>query len=213
MSYIHSFVFSPFQENTYVLWDDTLQAVIIDPGCLSQQEKETLRRFVESRNLTVTHLLQTHAHLDHVFGSAYVKRIFKVPMYLHPLDEPILADAAVRCQTFGIGGFEPVTSDQPLSHGQIIQFGDTQLDVVHVPGHAPGHVAFICHADRFVVGGDCLFRESIGRTDFPLCSHTELIASIRTHFYSLPDDYTIYAGHMEPTSVGHEKQHNPYARP
>jgi len=213
MAQLHSFVFSPFQENTYVLWDTTQKAVIIDPGCLTQREKETLRQFIETNRLEVMYLLQTHAHLDHVFGSAYVKRIFQVPMYLHPADEPILADAALRCHTFGIEGFEPVTSDFPLSHGMTISFGETELEVVHVPGHAPGHVAFICHADRFVIGGDCLFRESIGRTDFPLCSHADLVSSIRTHFYSLPEDYIIYAGHMEPTTVGHEKQFNPFVRP
>lgn len=212
MASLQCFVFSPFQENTYVLWDDTREAVIIDPGCLNQHEKETLKRFIESQQLQVVALWQTHAHLDHIFGSAYVKRIFKVPMYLHPADHPILEDAALRCKTFGIDGFEPVTADQPLSHGMTLSFGNTSIDVVHVPGHAPGHVAFISHQDRWIIGGDCLFRESVGRTDFPLCSHSDLMHSIREHFYTLPDDYQVFAGHMEPTTIGHEKKYNPFVK-
>ncbi|MFN4085467.1 MAG: MBL fold metallo-hydrolase [Spirosomataceae bacterium] len=212
MSFLQCFVFSPFQENTYVIWDDTQEAVIIDPGCLTQREKETLKQFISDKNLQVVGLWQTHAHLDHVFGSAYVKRIFNVPMYLHPLDNPLLADAELRCKAFGIEGFEPVQSDIELEHGMVLTFGQTRAEVVHVPGHAPGHVAFIFHDDRWILGGDCLFKESVGRTDFPLCSHIDLMQSIQTHFYTLPDDYVVYAGHMEPTTIGHEKKYNPFVK-
>lgn len=207
---IHFFTFSPFSENTYVLFDDTNAAVVIDPGCLSQAEKETLSRFIEDKKLEVKALLQTHTHLDHVFGSAYVKRKYGVKMYIHPLEIPVLSDVELRCKTWGIGGYEPVTADEFLKDGQVFEFGSSKLDVVHVPGHAPGHVAFISHADKFIIGGDCLFRRSIGRTDFPLCSHADLMNSIKTKFFTLPDDYKVYAGHMDPTTIGEEKKFNPF---
>lgn len=212
MSLVKTFVFSPFQENTYVLYDGTKEAVIIDPGCLAQKEKETLVKFIKDNNLKVTALLQTHTHLDHVFGSAFVKRKFNVKMYMHRADLPVLRDVELRCKTWGIQGYEPVEGDEFLEAEQQFKFGDTTLHIVHVPGHAPGHVAFINAFDKYVIGGDCLFRNSIGRTDFPLCSHEQLIHSIRTKFYTLPDDFVVYAGHMDPTTIGYEKANNPFTK-
>ena len=209
---VKSFEFSPFSENTYVLFDETLEAVIIDPGCLAQHEKEELKEFIVSKKLTVKALLQTHTHLDHVFGSAYVKRTFGVHMYMHKLETVILADVETRCKTWGIGGYEPVEADIFLEEGDTFAFGNSSLEIVHVPGHAPGHIAFISHADKFIVGGDCLFHRSIGRTDFPFCSHEQLLNSIRTKFFTLPDDYVVYAGHMQATTIGDEKKYNPFLK-
>lgn len=210
MIQIHYFVFSPFAENTYVLYDETQEAVIIDPGCLTQIEKETLARFIQENNLKITALLQTHAHLDHVFGSAFVKRKYGVKMYMHQKELPILDSVESRCKLWGIEGYEPVEADEWIDEGDIIKFGNATLDVVFVPGHAPGHVAFINHAQKFVIGGDVLFRGSIGRTDFPLCDHDTLIDSIKTKFLTLEDDYQVYAGHMQPTTIGRERRSNPF---
>jgi hydroxyacylglutathione hydrolase len=210
MSKIRKFVFSPFSENTYVISDETGECVIIDPGCLSQQEKETLASFIETSALKPVALLQTHTHLDHVFGSAYVKRKFGIPMLMHQADLPVLNDVELRCKTWGIQGYEPVEPDGFLNEGDRYTFGNTKLDIIWVPGHAPGHIAFICHEDRYIIGGDCLFRMSVGRTDFPLCSHADLMQSIRDKFFSLPDDYVVYAGHMDETTIGFEKKHNPF---
>jgi hydroxyacylglutathione hydrolase len=207
---IKKFTFSPLAENTYVVYDDTKEAVIIDPGCLTQVEKEALKAFIVEEELEVKALLQTHAHLDHVFGSAYVKRMFGVKMYLHPADNVVLADVENRCKMWGIPGYEPVEADKELHEGDIFSFGKTKFDIIHVPGHAPGHVAFINTAEKYIIGGDCLFRRSIGRTDFPGCSHETLINSIKTKFFTLPDDYVVYAGHMEETTIGEEKQYNPF---
>ncbi len=208
---VQSFCFSPFQENTYVITDEaTREAVVIDPGCYDQAEKEQLARYVADQKLTVRYLLLTHAHLDHVFGAAFVKRTYGVQMYLNEKDLPILDDVANRCQLYGLHGYEPAERDHNLAGGDIIRFGDTALEVVETPGHAPGHVAFINHADRYVIGGDVLFRGSVGRTDLPYGNHNTLINSIQTQFYTLPDDYVVYAGHMEPTTIGHEKRTNPY---
>lgn len=208
---IQSFTFSPFQENTYVVADDaTGEAVIIDPGCYEQAEKETLARFIEERKLTVKYLLLTHAHLDHVFGVAYVKRKFGVKAWLHDMEKVIYDDVPMRCAMYGLRGYEPAEVDEPLHEGDRITFGNTILEVIFVPGHAPGHVAFVNHAERYVIGGDVLFRGSVGRTDFPYCNHNDLMDSIKNKFFALPDDYTVYPGHMEPTTIGQEKKTNPY---
>jgi len=211
---IQAFEFSPFSENTYVIADDaTRDAVIIDPGCYEQAEKEALSQFITSNQLTVRHLLLTHAHLDHVFGVAYVKRKYNVKAYLHELDQMVYNDVPTRCAVFGLRGYEPSEIDAYLTEGDQIKFGSIVLDVVFVPGHAPGHVAYINHAERYIVGGDVLFQRSIGRTDFPYSNHADLVNSIRTEFYTLPDDYTVYAGHGEPTTIGQEKRSNPFVRP
>ena len=210
MLQVHSFVFSPFSENTYMVYDETNEAVIIDPGCLMQAEKTALSDFISSKNLTVKALLQTHAHLDHVFGSAFVKRKYDVKMHLHKNELPILSEVENRCKIWGIPGYEPVEADIMIDEGDVISFGNSKLDVIFVPGHAPGHVAFVSHEDKMIFGGDVLFRNSIGRTDFPGCDHSDLINSIKTKFFTLPDDYTIYAGHNEPTTIGYEKRNNTF---
>ena len=210
---IQAFEFSPFQENTYVIADDaTREAVIVDPGCYDQAEKETLSQFIIDNKLNVKYLLLTHAHLDHVFGVAYVKRKFGVKAYLHALDQVIYDDVPTRCQVYGLRGYEPSDIDEYVKEGDQIQFGNTILEIIFVPGHAPGHVAFVNHAERYVIGGDVLFRNSVGRTDFPYCNHDDLINSIRTKFYTLPDDYIVYPGHMEPTTIGYEKRTNPFVK-
>lgn len=210
MIHIHYFTFSPFAENTYILWDETKEAVIIDPGCLAQYEKEELADFVADNQLTVKHLLQTHTHLDHVFGSAYVKRKFGVKMLMHKNEIPVLDNVESRCQMWGIKGYEPVEADGFIDEGDVIRFGNSELEILFVPGHAPGHLAFVNHAQKFVIGGDVLFRGSVGRTDFPLCSYTDLMNSIKTKFMTLDDDYKVYAGHNDPTTIGSERRTNPF---
>ena len=208
---VQVFNFSPFQENTYVIADEaTREAVIIDPGCYEQAEKEVLSKFISDHQLKVSSLLLTHAHLDHVFGVAYVKRKFGVKAYLHEADAVIYNDVPARCALYGLRGYEHSEIDSFLAEGDRFRFGNTALDVIFVPGHAPGHVAFVNHADHYVVGGDVLFKGSVGRTDFPLCNHADLLKSIRTKFFTLPNDYVVYPGHMEPTTIGREKQSNPF---
>ena len=129
MLQVHSFVFSPFSENTYVVYDETNEAVIIDPGCLTQAEKTALSDFISSKNLTVKSLLQTHAHLDHVFGSAFVKRKYGVKMHLHKNELPILSEVENRCKIWGIPGYEPVEADIMIDEGDVISFGNSKLAI------------------------------------------------------------------------------------
>jgi len=208
---IQSFTFSPFQENTYVVIDEaTNEAVIIDPGMYEQAEKEELSRFIDERRLKLKAILLTHAHLDHVFGVAYLKRKYGVNIFLHPKDEVIFNDVPTRTTLYGLRGYEHGQIDEWLTEGDRIRFGNTALDVVFTPGHAPGHVAFVNHVDRYIVGGDVLFRGSVGRTDFPYCNHDDLLNSIQTQFMTLPDDYVVYPGHNEPTTIGQERKTNPF---
>jgi len=210
---IQAFEFSPFQENTYVIADETSgDAIVIDPGCYEQAEKEALSQFLDARKLTLKYILLTHAHLDHVFGLAYLKRRYGVPAYLHEREQVIYTDVPTRCALYGLRGYEHSEIDAWLKEGDQFRIGSLTLDVLFTPGHAPGHVAFVNHADRYIVGGDVLFRGSVGRTDFPYCNHSDLLNSIRTRFFTLPDDYTVYAGHMDPTTIGHEKRTNPFVK-
>jgi len=208
---IQSFTFSPFQENTYVVIDEaTNEAVVIDPGMYDQAEKETLSRFIDEHKLKLKVILLTHAHLDHVFGVAYLKRKYGVNVFLHPKDEVIFNDVPTRATTYGLRGYEHSEVDEWLTEGDRIRFGNTALDVIFTPGHAPGHVAFVNHVDRYIVGGDVLFRGSVGRTDFPYCNHADLLNSIETQFMTLPNDYVVYPGHNEPTTIGQERKSNPF---
>lgn len=207
---ITSFVFSPFQENTYVLTDPSGETIVVDPGCYTQAEKEQLKEFLTP--LKVKAILLTHAHLDHIFGVAYLKRHYDVPVYMHRLDLPILADFETRCKMWGIPGAESFEAEKFLEEGDVFSFGQTQLEVLHVPGHAPGHIVFVSHANEMILGGDSLFRRSIGRTDLPMGDHDTLINSIKTKLFTLPDHYKVYPGHMEPTTIGEEKQFNPFLR-
>lgn len=210
---LKSFTFSPFAENTYLVADDeTREAVVFDPGCYEQFEKETLSRFLDDNKLTLKAVWLTHAHLDHVFGCAYLKRKYGVRVYMHLNEQVILNDTPNRANLYGLRGFEPFEIDGFLNEGDVLTVGGLSFDVRFVPGHAPGHVAFVNHADHYVIGGDVLFRGSVGRTDFPFCSAADLKRSIQTQFYSLPDDYTVYPGHMEPTTIGQEKRTNPFVR-
>ncbi|WP_128548411.1 MBL fold metallo-hydrolase [Larkinella soli] len=212
MVQVQTFVFSPLAENTYVLYDDTREAVIIDPGCYTRQEQEDLSGFIKRHGLTPVKLLNTHAHIDHVLGNAWVKRQFGIDIYLHENELQVLKWSQVMAPAFGVPAYEEAGVDHFLIPGQTVAFGKASLEIRFVPGHAPGHVAFVNHADRFVIGGDVLFKGSIGRTDFPLCDFETLANSIRTQFYTLPDDFTVYPGHFDSTTIGREKKSNPFVK-
>ena len=204
------FTFNALQENTYVLWDDTKEAVIIDPGCYSKEEQEELKDFIEDQGLKVVKLLNTHAHVDHVLGNAFVKRTYHVPYFLHPLDVPILKSVVVRAPSYRFFNYEEAEPDAWLEEGTDVTFGNTTLEVLHVPGHAPGHVAFVNQEYNLCIGGDVLFQGSIGRWDFPGCNFDDLISSIKNKLFKLNDAVQVFPGHGPSTTIGREKQYNPY---
>ncbi len=212
MIQIKSFTFGSFAENTYMLYDETKEAIIIDPGAYETREYQQILDFVKDNDLRPVGIHNTHAHIDHVLGVEKLKGAFAIPFALHRLDEPLLKAVKTYAPNYGFPAFAEPAVERWLETGDTIAFGNSTLRVVFVPGHAPGHVAFVSDNQRVVIGGDVLFRQSIGRTDLPGGDMATLLDSIRTELFTLPDDYTVYAGHMQPTTIGFEKKHNPFLK-
>ena len=207
---IQCFTFNPFQENTYLLINEKKDCIIIDPGCYFEEERKELLAYIEKEGLNVTRLLNTHCHLDHIFGNRLVAKTYGVGLEIHSLDKIVLDRSPEAGKMFNVP-FEP--SPEPvryLEEGEKIILGDDELVILLTPGHSPGSVCFYCTAQQFVIGGDVLFYQSIGRTDLPGGSHQTLINSIREKLFVLPDDVKVYPGHGQFTTIGFEKKHNPY---
>ncbi|MDZ4715108.1 MAG: MBL fold metallo-hydrolase [Cytophagales bacterium] len=210
MIHIQSFTFNPFEENTYVLFDETREAVIIDPGCSDKEEQQELAGFIASKNLQVKLLLNTHCHIDHVLGNYFVKKQYNVPFLIHPTELPVLRAVKSYSSNYGFPSYQEVLPDGALKDGEQVQFGSTSLDVLFVPGHSPGHVAFYHPMEKFMIAGDVLFHRSIGRTDLPGGNMETLLSSIHKKLFVLPDEVVVHPGHGPVTTVGEEKVHNPF---
>ncbi|MFZ6009194.1 MAG: MBL fold metallo-hydrolase [Bacteroidota bacterium] len=207
---IQSFVFNPFQENTYVLHDDTRECVIVDPGCYDREEQYELAEFIEHHQLNVKLLLNTHCHIDHVLGNYFVKEKYKVRFMMHVKDEPVLKAVKVYAPGYGMHQYSEALPDGFLEEGDVVKFGQQALQVLFVPGHAPGHIAFYDPQTKIVIGGDVLFLNSIGRTDLPGGDYDTLIDSIHQKLFTLPDDVRVFPGHGPETTIGYEKRTNPF---
>lgn len=207
---VESFVFNPFQENTYVLYDDTRACVIIDPGCYEPEEQQELKEYIAAHELTVVQLLNTHCHIDHVLGNYFVKKTYGRGPYLHALDEPVLRAVKSYAPNYGFNLYQEVLPEGYLAEGDYVTFGHQKMKILFVPGHAPGHVAFYHEAEKIVIGGDVLFYNSVGRTDLPGGNHDTLINSIHQKLFTLPDEVTVFPGHGPKTTIGYEKRTNPF---
>lgn len=207
---IHSFVFGTFMENTYVLYDETNDCVVIDPGCYEKDEKDALVDFISKNNLKVTHLLNTHCHIDHVLGNQFVKDTYNVDLYTHKTEEAMLLSVKAYAPSYGFANYQESTIDQYIDEGDTITFGNSTLEILFLPGHSPGHIAFYNNDQNFCIGGDVLFQGSIGRTDLPGGDYNTLIASIQNKFFNLHDEMIVYCGHGPATSIGEEKKTNPF---
>jgi hydroxyacylglutathione hydrolase len=210
MLQLQSFVFNPLQENTYVLFDETKECVIIDPGCYEREEQYDLADFIETNELKVVKLLNTHGHVDHVLGNAFVKETYKTKLYIHEQDAATLKAVKVYAPHYGFFQYQEAEPDIYLKEGDPVTFGNQSLDILFVPGHAPGHIAFYHAASKTLIGGDVLFYNSIGRTDLPGGNYDTLINSIQQKFFTLPDEVTVYPGHGPETTIGYEKKTNPF---
>lgn len=207
---VQKFTFNPIQENTYILFAENGDCCIIDPGCYYKHEQEALSHFITSNNLNPVYLLNTHCHLDHVFGNKYVSEKWKLPLYLHEIEKLVLSFAPKSADMYGLP-FDNYTGEMKwLKAGEIITIDGNELKVLFTPGHSPGSVSFYDEKDGFVICGDVLFSGSIGRTDLPGGSFDVLEHSIKTQLYTLPDTTKVYSGHGGGTSIGHEKRNNPY---
>ena len=210
MFQIKLFTFNPIQENTYVLYNENGHCLVIDPGCYFDDEKDELHSFIKSQNLKPTYLLNTHCHLDHVFGNKFIAEAFNIKLNAHRKEEAVLQMAPASGLMFNLP-FDSYTGPIDfIEEGDIILLDADQLEALHVPGHSPGSLCYYCKKQKFVIGGDTLFLNSIGRTDLPGGSHHDLVSHIKEKLFSLPDDVIVYPGHGPQTTIGAEKKNNPF---
>lgn len=207
---IVKFTFNPIQENTYLVIDEDKEAVIIDPGCYFKEEKTVLKRYIDDNNLHLCALLNTHAHLDHVMGNAFIKREYGVDIYMHKTDMPTLEMAAGSAALYGMDEFEnPPQPDCFTEEGTILEFGKLKFKVILGPGHSPGHVAFYAAEENILINGDILFKGSYGRVDLPGGNFDDLKTTIIDKLFKLPEETLVYTGHGDETTIGEEKKNNP----
>ncbi len=210
---IKTFVFNPFMENTYIVYDHTKEAAIIDCGAIYDEETESLRRFITDNGLSVKHILNTHLHLDHQFGNAFATREFGVLPKAHHADESMIDNLEQQAMLFGIPQkVKPQILGGHIQDNETIIFGDSSLEAVLVPGHSAGSLCFYSATDEVVFVGDVLFAGSIGRTDLPGGNYEQLIKGIKERLLVLPDNTTVYSGHGPTTTIGIEKTNNPFLR-
>jgi hydroxyacylglutathione hydrolase len=210
MLQIKHFVFSPIEENTYVVYNEENECIIIDPGCYFDEEKEALRDFIDVKKLKPVMLVNTHCHLDHVFGNKWVADTYGLTLQLHPKEERVLKDAPTRGLLYNLP-FDNYTGQLIfLKEGDTLSFGEYEFIVLDTPGHSPGSICLYCADQHFIISGDVLFQGSIGRTDLPGGDHQTLINNIRTKLLVLPDDTKVYSGHGPMTTIGAEKKNNPF---
>lgn len=208
---IKAFHFNPFIENTYVLYDETREAVLIDCGCLTYDEQMELKQFVDAQQLSIKHLLNTHLHIDHSFGNAWAAKTWNILPEAHKADEFMIKQVQMQAQLFGIyEHIEPQPLGNYLDETDTIHFGNNTLQILHVPGHSAGSICFYSQKDKVLMVGDVLFRGSIGRTDLPGGNYYQLIENIQSKLMKLPDDTVIYSGHGLCTSIGQERTSNPF---
>jgi glyoxylase-like metal-dependent hydrolase (beta-lactamase superfamily II) len=207
---IKSFVFSPIQENTYLLYNEFNDCLIIDPGCYFPEEKDELSAFITQSGLKPRMLLNSHCHLDHVFGNKFLAETYNLTLQLHQ-NEKMLLDYAPTSGLMYNMPFDNYAGEYIyLKEGDIIKMGEDELLVIEAPGHSPGHICFYCAKQGFIISGDVLFNRSIGRTDLPGGDHQTLLKNIREKLFVLPDETIVYSGHGPATTIGDEKKHNPF---
>lgn len=210
MIQVKSFTFSPFQENTYVLYDETKSCIIIDPGCFEKHEKETLADFISDNGLKPVRLINTHSHIDHVFGNKFVADTYNLTPEMH--ENEVHGMRAVPSYAISAFGLTVEPSPEPtfLPESGELTFGNSSLEILFTPGHSIASLSFFSKEDNFVIAGDTLFQGSIGRTDLPGGHYETLIKSIKEKLLPLGDDVVVYSGHMDSTTIGVEKRTNPF---
>lgn len=207
---VQPFTFNPFSENTYIVFDETKECIIIDPGCYFPNEKKELMDFIEKNKLKPVKLLNTHCHLDHICGNKFVAEKYKLKLEMHQADLPVLHYAGEAGKQYGLP-IEP--SPEPLvflEENDFIKFGTSELKVLRTPGHSPGGISFFSPKNKFIIVGDVLFYQNIGRYDFPGGDYETLMNSIRKKLFLLDNEVKVYSGHGQPTTIGFEKKHNPF---
>lgn len=213
MTSIKTFCFNLFQENTYVIWNNTTKNCwIIDPGCMNVQEQQKLFGFINENQLNPVRLLNTHCHLDHVYGNKPVSEKYNLELGIHQEEVKILDGAGIAARMFGAPIPEKLEPNYFLTENDVLDLDGVEFKILFTPGHSPGSICFYNKAENYCIVGDVLFSRSIGRTDLPYGDYDTLIESIKTKLYTLDENTEIYNGHGLPTSIAQEKRYNPFVR-
>jgi len=207
---VHKFTFNPFSENTYLLISENNKAAIFDPGIYDTNERAVFLNYLKEEGIELIQLINTHCHLDHVFGNAFIAQHFGLPLQMHKDDLVTLAQAEKSASLYGLNFEQSPEPEIFLEHGQVIDLDGSSLEIRHCPGHCPGHIVFVAHEEQLVIGGDVLFEGSVGRVDLPGGNAADLDRSIREQLYTLPDNYRVHPGHGNATTIGKEKKSNPF---
>lgn len=207
---IQSFTFNPVQENTYLLYNEFNQCIIIDPGCYFDEEKELIKKYISQNGLQPAMLLNTHCHLDHVFGNKFIAETYHLTLQIHEKEKLVLAYAPTSGLMYNLPFDNYAGEFILLKEGGKIQLGQDELQIIEAPGHSPGSICFYCAKQNFVIGGDVLFKGGIGRTDLPMGDHQTLLNNIKNKLLVLPGETVVYSGHGPATTIGEEKRGNPF---
>ncbi|WP_345992090.1 MBL fold metallo-hydrolase [Chryseobacterium sp. Chry.R1] len=209
---IQAFVFNFASENTYILYNEHKNAWLIDPGNMNEQETSLISNFIKDNDLKIQKILLTHAHIDHVFGLQWAYDTFNLPVHMHQQDQEILDMLQMSGMRFGIN-IDPVKVEvQYINDGDELDFDGEKFKIYHVPGHSPGSIVFHNEKQKFMISGDVLFEGSIGRTDLYKGNYEQLINGIKTKLFILDDETQVFSGHGNPTTIGFEKQYNPFLK-
>jgi hydroxyacylglutathione hydrolase len=209
---IVAFECNPFQENTYLITDKTGLCAIVDPGCYTREEQASVQDYISKNNLKPALLLNTHCHIDHVLGNYFIHDTYQLPLHMHRGELPVLHAVETYAESMGIRYKASPEPEVFLEPGDVVTLGDTKLRVLFTPGHSPASICFYNQADGYLIGGDVLFLDSIGRYDLPGGNLDTLLQSIREQLFTLPDETIVYPGHGPHTTIGREKKYNPFLR-
>ncbi len=207
---VERFVFNSFQVNTFILFDDTRDCIIIDPANYAEEENRELESFINKHDLHPVFQMNTHCHIDHILGIQWVKDSFKIPFYAHEKEVPLLNNAPLMGELYGFNISQLPSMDEYIIDNQIVRFGNSEIHALHVPGHSEGSLAYYIPETDLVITGDALFAGSIGRTDLPGGDYDTLIQAIREKLFSLPENTVVWPGHGPSSTISEEINNNPF---
>lgn len=207
---VKKFVVNPLGENSFIVSDESGACVFIDPGFYYEDEYQEIREYINENRLKPVKIINTHCHFDHIMGVEFVRNEYKIPFFAHTEDNFWVEKATQQAEMFGFEMEAVAAVDSFLVENENVEFGNSRLKIIHIPGHSPGHVVFYSENDKILIAGDVLFYGSIGRTDLPGGDYHSLISNIKNKLFTLPDDTKVYCGHGPETSLGFEKRTNPF---
>jgi hydroxyacylglutathione hydrolase len=207
---VEKFVVNPLQENSYIVSDETGQCIFIDPGFYFEEEFNEIKDYLAANNLNPVLIANTHCHFDHIMGVEYVRNEYGIPFKAHPDDAFWIEKAVEQGQLFGFKMKEVRAPDSFFQYDEELKFGNTSFQIIHIPGHSPGHVVFYNSDEKILIAGDVLFYGSIGRSDLPGGDSQQLVSNIKNKLFLLPDETSVFCGHGPETTLGFEKRSNPF---